>query len=192
MLQTTDFTGYYKIAQDQNTAAILADYIAKYEKQYLVELFGVELYDLFIADLDSNVPQSSRFLTVFNALNYSDSGESTFYPIGFNGRGCFSDNTPEPYVPQYSEGILKMLKGFIYFEFVNEYGYMVSQTGVVQNMNENSEALPGAKHLGLIESRYNDSVHSFTVIRNYMKANPDLYPEYDGIEKHTSHWGGAF
>lgn len=193
MLLSTDFTGYFKIVQDNRTAEILTAYIARCEQKYLVELFGFTLYELFIADLDVNgVPQTERFETVYNQLYYAQTGEQPFYPIGGADWSCFSDNRPARVEPTLSKGIREMLKGFIYFEFVNEYSYEVAQTGVVTNANENSTELPGSKHVSLIESRYNDAANSFKVIRNYMIANEATYPEYAGVEKDTTYWGGAF
>lgn len=198
MLESTDFTGLYKIAQDNNTADILAAYIEKYEQKYLIDLLGFELYELFIDDLDvSDEPQTARFVTIYEPLNYAPNGagEPNFIPIEFsrsrNGRSLDPDIRSE-IVPTYSEGILKMLKGFIYFEFVKEYGYQVAQTGIVTNKDENSDPLPGAKMLGLIESRYNEAIASYQVIRNYIMANASTYPEFDGVEKKTTHWGGSF
>lgn len=189
MITTSQFIGYYKISQDSNTVEILESYITTFEKQYLIDLLGYELYLLFRADLVNEVPQSARFTAIYNELEYTD-GVDTFYPIGFR-RSKFDDNRTE-IEPTHSYGMIDMLKGFIFFEFVNEYGLQVSQTGVVENVNENAEVSAGAKRVGLIETKYNRAVNSFKVIRRYMIDNPDIYPEYAGIEKETSYWGGAF
>jgi hypothetical protein len=199
MLTTADFTGYFAISQDPGVAEKLTAYIEKYEKQYLVELFGYDLYVLFLAAYGAGpAPAAGRFLTVFNALKNPESSTGSltdhtpFYPIGGMGRGlCDMNRDDRVTEPMYSEGILKMLKGFIYFEFLKDHGIEVAQTGITLNKNENSEQA-GVKGLGMTEQRYNDAVSSFKVIRNYMIANPATYPEYDGIEKETTHWGGAF
>jgi hypothetical protein len=196
MLTPTDFTGYYRIAQDAKSNAELAVYIEKYEKKYLVDLFGYELYLLFIADLTAVapiVPQSPRFLTVFNELKYSETapGEWCFIPWDAAYTKSMSSKYKKSKEPTLSEGILKMLKGFIFYEFVNGYSVQVAQTGTVESKNENSDKLAGARNIGLIESRYNDAVTSFKVIRNYMKANADTYPEYDGESKEFVSFGGA-
>ncbi len=191
MITSSDFIGYYAIAQDPSTQAKLTDYITLYMRQYLVELLGYELYQLLIDDLENNVPQSSRFETIFNALNI-EGAEEVWIPYGAHKSRCFDDNRDERVQPTFSEGIKEMLKGFIYFEFVNEYGISVSQTGVVINNDENSTPAPGGKHVSLIESRYNRAIKSFQVIRRYILDHLSDYPEYKGIDKDTSYWGGAF
>lgn len=192
MLVSTDFTGYYKIAQDGNSATLLTAYIEKYEKEYLVDLLGYDLYLLFIADLTANVPQTTRFLTIFNELSYNtNSGDVVFIPSEYNDSDYAKRYRQKSKVPTLSTGIIKMLKGFIYFEFVKEYGVQVSQTGVVIGKNENSDT-SDSKALGLVESRYNDSINSYKVIQNYINANSEMYPEYEGVNKDKSYWGGAF
>ncbi len=194
MLLSTEFTGLHKIAQDNVTAANLTIYIAKYEKKYLVDLLGYDLYLLFVADLNgSGVPVTTKYLTIYNALKNPVASSDNWIPMNSmrSNRSLYDEVKPIQQ-PPYSEGIRTMLKGFIYYEFVNEYGLLVSQTGVVTNNNENSNESSGAKHLGLIESRYNEAVNSYIVIRNYILANLVTYPEYEGIEKQSTHWGGAF
>lgn len=187
----TYFTGYYRIAQDNQTNENLNYYVTKFEKKYLVDLFGKELYDLFILDLVSGVPQTTRFTTVYNELSYNPNGTgATFIPYDAaytNWADKFKDQLPPP---TESEGISIMLKGFVFFHFVGDMDMVVSSTGVVTNKNENSETKP-SKTLAFIESKYNEAVTSFKVIRNYMLANPDVYPEYAGVDKDYTFLGGA-
>lgn len=191
MITSSDFTGYHAIAQNPDTQTRLTEYITLYMRQYLVELLGYELYQLFIADLDvDNVPQTERFTVIFEALSI-EGAQEVWIPYGVRKSRCFDDNRDEAVEPTFSEGIIAMLKGFIFFEFVNEYGLSVSQTGVVINKDENSEPANG-KGVALIESRYNRSIKSFKVIRRYILDHLSDYPEYKGIEKDSSYWGGAF
>ncbi len=66
----TDFKGEYKVP---NTCFDELDvFIEKYEKHYLLQLLGAELYGLFKADLtviDPQTPQTARFLSVFNEFD---------------------------------------------------------------------------------------------------------------------------
>jgi len=187
------FTGFFRIAQDVNTLSSLNEYITKYEKKYLIDLFGYDLYLLFIADIDSGtgLPTSSRFLTVYNYLHYSDSnGDITFIPSTFN-MSSYAINYRKKQVATESEGISTMLKGFVFFHFVSEMDLSVTPVGVVVNKNENSDRAD-AKTLEFIEARFNNSVDSFKVIQNYMKGNSSVYPEFDGKELSKVSWGGAF
>lgn len=195
IITAEQFTGFFKIAQDPQSLAILTSYIERYEKQYLIELFGYDLYVLFEEDLTDSEPiepQTERFTVVFEELNYEGSAEPMFYRRGFTGhKNCFCDDNKTEVEPTLSRGIVDMLLGFIFYEFVKEYDIQVSQTGLVINANENSTPLPGALHTHYVESRYNQSVNSYKVIRRYMMANSTTYPEYKGVEKETTYWGGA-
>jgi hypothetical protein len=193
MLLSTDFTGYYKIAQDNETKALLEAYILKYEKEYLVNLLGYELYVLFLADyvLNSGVP-TGRYATIYNELNHDpDSGDCVFIPSQYNDSDYAKRYRNRVQQPTLSAGIKTMLKGFIYFEFVNEYGINVGQAGVVAMKDENADA-NDSKQLALVESRYNDSIKSYQVIQNYIEANLSDYSEYKGKKMSSVHWGGAF
>ena len=69
----TDFRGEYNISK--NCYDQLDFFIEKYENYYLVRLLGAELYTLFIADLtvtNPQIPQTSRFLNIFNLFNIDD------------------------------------------------------------------------------------------------------------------------
>ena len=191
MITTSQFIGYFNIAQDPQTESKLESYITRYEKKYLIDLLGFDLYELFVADLDVNgVPQTERFVNIYNALNYDENVEPFFYPVGFRKSKC-DDNRVES-EPTYSEGMVNMLLGFIFFEFVKEYDLIVSQTGVTVNVNENSENSPGATHTHLSETRYNSSIASYKVIQRYIRENESVYPEFKGTSKETTYWGGAF
>jgi len=65
-LTVQDFTGKYQLSTGMYDVTKLQDYIIRYEKRYLIELFGANLYDEFISDLVLNVPKSPNFLKVFN------------------------------------------------------------------------------------------------------------------------------
>ena len=187
----TYFTGYYRIAQDNQTNENLNYYVTKFEKKYLVDLFGKELYDLFIADLSNGVPQSTRFTTVYNALSYDPYGSSAvFIPIDAAYTNWADQYKGYVKPPTESEGISTMLKGFVFYHFVGDMDMVAGQTGVVTNKDENSDT-NSKRTLEFIESKYNEAVNSFKVIRNYILANPTTYPEYAGVDKDYNYWGGA-
>lgn len=162
-LTTADFTtGKYKLAQDNYSNVNLAAYIAKYEPIYLRELFGVSLYNLFVADLSSNVPQTARFTAVFNAFAEDDDESDTNNII-------------------VSEGIREMLKGFVFFEYNRDLPVKNTMTGNVAENNENSVNLNGWK-AGIME-KYNQAIDTYKAIQRKMEEDPDTYPEYNGVEK---------
>jgi hypothetical protein len=189
------FTGYFRISQDVQTNAMLQSYIDKYEKKYLVDLLGYDLYVLFIADFDNGLPQSTRFLTIYNELNYEIAGGNRSYWIPYNLPYTMDNCSPKevPYQePTLSEGISKMLKGFVFYHYVNEMSLSVSPTGVVENRNENSDKAIANRTTGLIEDKYNESIKSYKVIQRYINDNLTTYSEFMGVDRNPTFFGGSF
>ena len=68
-LTPLDFTGKYELSQGMYNTGPLLEYIEKYEKRYLLDLLGAELYKLLALDsLGPAAPTEPRFLVIFNAL----------------------------------------------------------------------------------------------------------------------------
>jgi hypothetical protein len=153
IIQVSDFTGEYKIADDCYNN--LESYIEKYENELLVQLLGAELYGLFIADLTAitpQVPQDVRFLAIFNPFNTDD-------------RNCLLT----------SQGIKTMLIQYVYFFILRDNLNVKTATGTVRMQNENSSA-PSYNLFNLVEA-YNDSINNFKAVQWYVGDNPDTYPE---------------
>ena len=148
----TDFRGEYNVSKtcyDQ-----IDFYIEKYEKKYLVKLLGAELYGLFIADLtvsDPQVPQTQRFLDIFNVFNVDNSR----------------------YVVT-SEGIRRMLTQLIYFHYVRENQVINTAGGTVSNSVE--LGLP-ASFKGNIVQAFNEGVDNSHSIQWFICDNSTIYPE---------------
>lgn len=166
ILQVTDFAnGRYKIPVKTTQDTGLIAMIATVENEYLPKLFGVELYDLFIADLSGtpSIPGSARFLQVFNAFN---------------------DQTDD-FLTQ-SEGMKVMLEGLVYYLYVRDRVTRVTTDGVKVTVGENSENVTAVGED--INSQYNDAIHNYKVIQNYMlNVDPDTYPEFAGIDEQFNH-----
>lgn len=143
-----DFVGKYQLSTGMYDTAKLQDYIDKYEKQYLIELFGAELYDEFMSDLDAmNVPESPNFLTVFNPFHKN---------VAF-GQLIMSD------------GIIEMLKGFIYYEYSKDITNQMTTAGNVRPIGENSENVSSTN--SMIYTRYNTAIMSYRAIQLYIMLN---------------------
>lgn len=191
------FTGYFRISQDVQSNSQLQSYIDKYEKKYLVDLLGFDLYTLFVADIDggTGLPTSIRFTTIYNELNYEVNGGIRYNWIPYGLPYQMDRRTPKevPYqIPTLSDGISKMLKGFVFFHYVSEMSLIISPTGVIENRNENSDKVTANRITGLIEDRYNESIRSYKVIQRYINDNLDTYPEFLGIEKSPTFFSGSF
>jgi hypothetical protein len=147
-LTVNDFTGKYQLSTGMYDVTKLQDYIDKYEKRYLIELFGAKLYDEFISDLDvANVPQSPNFLKVF---------------IPF-----YENVTLRQLI--ISEGIIEMLKGFVYFEYSKDLINQMTPYGNVRPISENSE--PVSTLYSMIYTRYNEAIKSYKAIQLYIQIN---------------------
>jgi len=68
IVQKSDFTGFSQLARSTATDATLQRFIDRYEKQYIQQIFGVELGNLLIADL---IPSS---ITLVSQGNWDASG----------------------------------------------------------------------------------------------------------------------
>ena len=170
-LDSSDFVGKYKIAKDCYSKTELEAYIEKYEVRYLQDLLGCKLYDAFVADLnddDSQRPQELRFRKIFEPF-------------------CIDDVCGEMY---RSDGVLDMLKGFIYYQYVLDQKFKNTTTGTV--INETSFSRDVAMTKSTIEDRYNLAVDSYIAIQLYIMDDKLSYPEFNGIKKRMSFFGGSF
>ena len=160
---TTDFTGEYKVQKDSKLD--LQKYITKYEKIYLVQLLGAELYDLFIADLDNATPekpQTAIFKSIYDPFQTDDDG-----------------------FVRVSEGMRVMMKQFIYFHFVRDSNHKKTEAGVVINKVEVSESTPYNGY-NLVEA-FNEGVTNAWSIQFFIDDNIKDYPKENmQLIEHTS------
>ena len=159
---TTDYINRFGISQNKYDTNDLQAYIEDFEKQYLIDLLGKDLYDLFIADLVGGVPQDARFLAIYNEIYLS------------NDSACKNEST-------ISRGMPEMLKSFVFFEYTREQQIKNTITGNVKASNENSVIV--ANSASRMMKLYNKGVDSYSVIAEYIVDNEATYPEYDGTLK---------
>ena len=161
LIDSEDFVGKWAIAQDDYSTDRLDDYITTFEKKFLVYLLGVELFDLFQADLVAQVPQTARFISIFNEF-YIDDGGCVFH----------------------SEGMKKMLLGMVYFHYVRDNDIKQTPSGTYKNTSE--LATKFSSFNGVVQ-RWNQSTDTFQSIQWYICDNYTTYPEYNGqLIQHTS------
>ena len=127
-------------------------YFDKYEKEFLTNLLGAELYGLFIADLVSGVPQTQRFINIYNAFSIDDNN-------------CV----------RYSEGMKTAAMQYVYFYAVRDLAVKKTNTGVVFNNNEVSQG-PFYSGFNIVEA-YNEAIKNAKEIQWYICDNDDVYPE---------------
>lgn len=162
IIDTDDFTnGKYKVSQ--TVYSDLAYYIARYEKNYLCELLGAELADLFIADLTAQVPVTAKYLSLFNAFR-EDDGDKL----------------------RISTGIKDMLLGFIWFEYTRDLFAKTYINGISKNQGESSEVIGFPENY--MYQAYNEAVKTYNNIQWYIDENSDDYLEYNGQCKTITSW----
>jgi hypothetical protein len=145
-LTPSDFTGKFELHTGMYVQQKIVDYINRYEKRYLVDLFGQKLYDEFINDIDplTMEPKSPNFKKLFDPF--------------------IEDVTL--YETITSEGVLDMLKGFIYFEYSKDNINQQTVYGNVQQKAENSKIVNTLQTT--IYGRYNEATTTFRAIRDYI------------------------
>ena len=154
LIDTDDFVGKCCIATDDYTDDHLNDYIDSFEKKFLVSLLGVELFDLFQADLVAQVPQTPRFISIFNEF-FLDKYSCVF---------C-------------SEGMKKMLTQMVYFEYVRDQSLKNTVSGTVQNRSELANQVPS---FNAAIQRWNSGADTFRTIQWFICDDPTTYPEFNG------------
>ena len=161
-LTPSDFTGFYQIsngatAQDDK----ITEYITENQEQFLTDLLGCDLYDLFIADLVNDVPQTQRFIDIFKKFCIDN-------PIG---SGC----------QVRSKGMAVMLKGFTYYNIARNADFFNTISGNLKNEFSNSTHVSTIQ-MGLNE-RYNVALGTYNAIQWFICDNASDYPEYNGLTK---------
>lgn len=166
-LVPSDFTGEFKVGGNTLSSTDFQIYINKYEKKYLTDLLGVELYALFIDDLDGNSePVDPIYQAIYEEIAEDDGAQS----------GC-----------QYrSLGMLEMLKGFIYYHWLRDQFTEKTITGAVKNEYSNSQ--PVSMTWTNIEEKFNEALESYKTIQWYISENITDYPTYNGLEKESISW----
>ena len=161
LIDTDDFVGKWVIPTDDYSEERLDDYINTFEKKFLVYLLGVELFDLFQADLVAQVPVTPIYQSIFNEF-YIDDGSCVFH----------------------SEGMKKMLLGMVYFHYVRDNDIKQTPSGTYKNTSELANSFPSFNQ---VVQRWNQSSDSYQAIQWYICDNDATYPEYNGqLIQHTS------
>jgi hypothetical protein len=162
LVATSDFNG--QISTDKYTIDELDVAIDTYEKRLIYELLGVELADLFFADLDANgVPQTQRFVDIYEAWTKDINN----YLVS-------------------SLGIKEMVKKYIIYYYTRTQ----SQTNTIQGDTQVANNLnnPSAMAYTSLVLMYNECIKTYEAIQYYINANSSVYPEYKGMYKMFHSW----
>lgn len=154
----------YDIALTFQAETELPKLIEVIEKDILEELLGCDLYDLFIADLNGDVPQipqAAIYLNIFNSI-------------------CIDEDSIRSY------GIKDLLMAFVYFEWHRYNQNKSVSSGIVRADSENT-SLANLTSTNIYE-KYNRGIKSYQAIQRYICDNSTDYPEYEGMKKQFASW----
>ena len=172
LVQTTDFTGFYKINQTTQTTAVLQSFIDKNEKSIIRRLLGLELGDLFIADVAAFTPVTARYLALFNPIAIQISGLSTFVDDYYQyGNGHIYE----------SRGMKEIILGMLYDLYVTDQQHLQSQSGVVRSEVDAAKALGFDNAARQGETRHNSIIDDYEAVQYFARTEAATYPEYDGL-----------
>ena len=156
LIDITNFTGqFYLTVNNREPDKILTPLIASRQKQYLIDLMGVEMYNDFNADFPAgsvtpNTPKYQRLLD----------GVSQY--TGYNG-----------YIWNY-DGLRAFLVPFLYSELI-KFDYIHTQTGLVKQRNKNSEQKNQVNLTMLSANAWNEGQMYYREAYWYMYSNTDVY-----------------
>lgn len=165
-LTYSDFgKGRFELHSGKYTQDEINDYIDNYERVYLVRLFGADLFNLFKTDLQGGVPQDEIYVKLFEPFEYD--------------QHCGGDTI-------ISNGIIEMLKGLIYWQYLKDKMNQVTTVGAVKPQGENST--PGDAMNSIYQNRYNQAVNTYNAIQHYIMDNCSDYPNFNGKKLFKLSW----
>lgn len=167
ILTTNDFAGFQGLAKSINLTPVIQAYINHFEKKYIMQIFGVELGKLLIADLSAGVPATQRFKDVVNPFDQQ-------VPLG-TWCGCEGNI--------YSSlGLKDVLASFVYYHYTIKTQLGSTQGGMADSMVDTAKMATARGTARNAEKTFNDALDSVDAIQWFCKFNsPDVYPEYAGV-----------
>ena len=158
--------GKWELASGMYEQQKINGYIDLYTNKLLAQLLGVEMYNLFVANLDPITfqPIDAKYLAIYNPFMHEQNNCNIII----------------------SDGMIDMIKGFIYFEYLKDQINQVWVSGNVAPIGENSKDISTLSQQ--IYTRYNQGVFTYHAIQQYICDNSNEYPKYYGHNKLTTYW----
>ena len=169
IITTKDFNGFQNLSQSINTTPVLQAYINDNEKKYLMWLLGEVLGNLFIADLVNGVPQTQRFIDLFNSFDKQNTWDNWDYNWNYD---C---NWNEEKGMRHSDGIKQILLNCVTYHYVTDTDAQHTQSSVMQSQSDTASKT-SAWRFG--ERRFNTGLDSWEDLRWFILTNKTTYPEY--------------
>jgi hypothetical protein len=155
----------------------LEGYIKRYEKKCINQLLGVDLANLFIADLVDQVPQQDIYLAIYNPIEKDLTNDDNSQIYYSSLCGCKNKQIE-------TNGMKSLLMGLIFFQYMRDQPFSKEFTGVSRKIAENSEN--SSFYQWGIAEHYNESVKDYQETQYYIlleKNENDIYQEFNGVKK---------
>lgn len=158
IIQQSDFVGKYQLSQNDTIEDKLEDFIDQFYPDYVREILGATLGNLFIADLDvSGVPTNPIYLEFYNPFEIDDGT-----------------------IIRKSIGMKKIILGFLYYEIARDSNFFNSMSGNRATDGENSSFVNMGDPFSTI---FNLSVASAWAVQWYVDVhnpNGNDYSSFNG------------
>ncbi len=152
----TSFINKFETTQNEFDTAKLTAYIDRYETITLIELFGKELYDLYVIGIAGGDPIYEFLRDAFTVQLDC---------------GTILD----------SNGVDDIILGVVYFYYHRDNYTQQTINGGVKNAGENSTNV--SVFVSNIQSRWDEAISSYQAIQGYICENDSVYPTFLGQSK---------
>lgn len=161
IIDTSYFTGNINLPQTGNTegSAIVTEFISRYEPVYLQAVLGYSLWKAFTDGIEGSGEIDQRWENLLSGGDYTYKGSDKRW-TGFMVK-------PSP-ISQY-----------IYYHFVRDQSTSMTLVGNVMAKTENADRVNPL--LKMVDA-WNEMVRLNWLLRGYLDANAETYPEYNSRE----------
>ena len=171
LISSDDFKGRFAIPQSTVQVGKLDAFINDTEENYLNDLMGAILYADFKSNLtnpgpppttatNKSKPTNAGYLAIYNSFN-ADYGSKLYR----------------------SKGMVAMLLGFIFFDYMRQVKFKTTEKGIIVNGVDTGNPVV----IGNLYSYLNDATETYQAIQTYIQ---NIHPEqfsttivYNGQEK---------
>jgi hypothetical protein len=143
--------GEFSVGVNTNENNNLLETITFVEEEHLTRLLGARLYNALQTDLAINndgTATAQKWIDFINGVSYVDPSASD-YTINY-------------------QGVLRMLKGFVFWQYISEHQYKRTSTGVRKLNAENSSMVDTQMTNALIRRKYNKSVDLYLCAQHFI------------------------
>ena len=178
LINATYFVGNLNIpnATEATVASAINFYINKYEKEFLVKLFGYQLYKAYGANTSEQ-----RFKDIFDGCEYTDYNGNTA-----KWNGLIEVLVPEPTAPATTPIGQKqsIIANYVYF-YYRKYN-MTQFTGIGEVVTSASEGSTIVSPRRKVIAVWNEIHSAVSELIAYMDMNQDKYPEWPIEDKYKA------